>query len=647
MHPSTSTPRLIRVPLRHVPCPGSRVDPGTTVPSPTSQVAPGTKFSPSHFAPKQYKTKQTQVTPNKLEGFMQLKMTQTEAEEKTETATVGVQTSSEKKEVLVVTAHDHFKKKVEEVYMRIGKAFATLKPEEFPKIQTSKILANSGEEIVSHISTVVKTIKEILGDDAVYTMFHAVNNATASFSGFHRTTVTRYCKNLPIPAKRRRMKDMSKKERSRKMASRITLCERSKIVKQVHQYWERKEKVTAEAIWKWAKSAIQYRYGLSYFRILLDGIGFCFKKHDRMSVIQERPNVISARMQYLTRKKYLDDENAFFAAFDETWAHDGMGASTGWQHKNGTMYKKMAMADVGAPVVGPEKPKEKGKRGIVLAVLTELGTLPGSVEFRVSGKKVDDQLEDYHKEMNSSACEEYMHKVIPLLAAAAAPTGRKPVLIMDNAPYHNRTRVKPPVSDSSKGDIKKWLTEHNIAFPSKALRPALLKIAQNFVRNNGGREAFTVYELDAWAEEMWGVEILRLPPYHCYWNPIEFLWSQTKENIRSMGNRDDKVSIVENRTLQFLRDFKAEDAKALFEKTRRDENDVREMMLEKAKIIEDTDFTLLYETDEHGRLVNIHIDDSEFEDDFSQEDISAEVCEEHECSDIDDLFDDVIDDVFD
>ncbi|EFO92445.1 hypothetical protein CRE_10864 [Caenorhabditis remanei] len=149
-----------------------------------------------------------------------------------------------------------------------------------------------------------------------------------------------------------------------------------------------------------------------------------------------------------------------------------MGARSGWQHSNGTMYKRMAMADPGAPVSNPEKPKDKGKGGIVLAVLTKDGTLPGSLKFRVSGQKVDDQYEDFHKDMNSSACEEYMQKVIPLLIAVASPTGRKPVLIMDNAPYHNRTRVKvylknimkplherfqPPTSLTLKEDLEQWL----------------------------------------------------------------------------------------------------------------------------------------------------------------------------------------------
>ncbi|EFP03791.1 hypothetical protein CRE_28668 [Caenorhabditis remanei] len=135
-------------------------------------------------------------------------------------------------------------------------------------------------------------------------------------------------------------------------------------------------------------------------------------------------------------------------------------------------------------------------------------------------------------------------------------------------------------------------------------------MTHKYVQEHGGVGCLGRRKLDAWAEEEWGVEILRTPPYHCHWNPIEFLWSQTKQNIRNMGNRDDKIPIVESRTIRFLTEFKADAAKALFDKTKKDEDETRAMMMEKAAMLEDTDFSLLYETDEQGRLVNIRIDES-------------------------------------
>uniref|UniRef100_A0A8R1IJQ2 Uncharacterized protein n=1 Tax=Caenorhabditis japonica TaxID=281687 RepID=A0A8R1IJQ2_CAEJA len=62
-----------------------------------------------------------------------------------------------------------------------------------------------------------------------------------------------------------------------------------------------------------------------------------------MTVVEERPDIAKLRVEYLNKKKELDDENAFFAAFDETWVHDGMAPTSGWQHQNTTMYKKARM----------------------------------------------------------------------------------------------------------------------------------------------------------------------------------------------------------------------------------------------------------------------------------------------------------------
>lgn len=38
------------------------------------------------------------------------------------------------------------------------------------------------------------------------------------------------------------------------------------------------------------------------------------------------------------------------------------------------------------------------------------------------------------------------------------------------------------------------------------------------------------YELDEIAFQM-GHEVVRLPPYHCQYNPIEFIWAQVKGKV--------------------------------------------------------------------------------------------------------------------
>ncbi|EFO83412.1 hypothetical protein CRE_02904 [Caenorhabditis remanei] len=132
--------------------------------------------------------------------------------------------------------------------------------------------------------------------------------------------------------------------------------------------------------------------------------------------------------------------------------------------------------------------------------------------------------------------------------------------------------------------------EHNLLFSSKATKPELFSLVKSHIAANGGREAFVVYEVDSWAEKMYGVGILRLPPYHCHWNAIEFVWADLKSHLRRFGDPSDKLEIVRNRALDFLQTYDGSKASSVIEHCRRDENDVRQMQHEKE--VDDEDFSL-------------------------------------------------------
>ncbi|XP_076268624.1 uncharacterized protein LOC143201434 [Rhynchophorus ferrugineus] len=74
------------------------------------------------------------------------------------------------------------------------------------------------------------------------------------------------------------------------------------------------------------------------------------------------------------------------------------------------------------------------------------------------------------------------------------------VLIMDNAPYHSTLVEKIPTIASTKAVIKEWLS----------------KLFQMVTRNKPEKR----YTVDLMAEQ-YGDMVLRLPPYHCIFNPIE------------------------------------------------------------------------------------------------------------------------------
>ena len=84
---------------------------------------------------------------------------------------------------------------------------------------------------------------------------------------------------------------------------------------------------------------------------------------------------------------------------------------------------------------------------------------------------------------------------------------------MDNAPYHSVTLNKIPNTSTKKGDIIQWLQRKEIQFSAYEIK-----------------NQCKMYELDQLANER-GHEVIRLPPYHCHYNPIENVWSQVKRGV--------------------------------------------------------------------------------------------------------------------
>jgi hypothetical protein len=58
------------------------------------------------------------------------------------------------------------------------------------------------------------------------------------------------------------------------------------------------------------------------------------------------------------------------------------------------------------------------------------------------------------------------------------------------------------------------------------------------------------YEADTSEAAMAGYEVLRLPPYHCMFNPTEMIWAQLKNNLR----RNNKHPKFSERTIDLIKE---------------------------------------------------------------------------------------------
>ena len=118
---------------------------------------------------------------------------------------------------------------------------------------------------------------------------------------------------------------------------------------------------------------------------------------------------------------------------------------------------------------------------------------------------------DYHGQMNY---ENFAKWVLEKLLPNLKPNS---VVCMDNAPYHTTIENHTPSNYSTKKVmIDDWLKNNGI-YCDEQMRKADL-----FSLIDSNRQKKIVYKIDNLIEKE-GHEVLKLPPYHCDLNSIEFV----------------------------------------------------------------------------------------------------------------------------
>lgn len=92
-----------------------------------------------------------------------------------------------------------------------------------------------------------------------------------------------------------------------------------------------------------------------------------------------------------------------------------------------------------------------------------------------------------------------------------------------------------PNKTSSKSVIVEFLEHHGVSARREWRKERLLKELEAFVTSSGGKEALTVRAVEEIARTH-NIEILRLPPYHCQFNPIEHVWGWMKAKLNDYSD---------------------------------------------------------------------------------------------------------------
>ncbi|XP_054286969.1 uncharacterized protein LOC129002881 [Macrosteles quadrilineatus] len=253
-------------------------------------------------------------------------------------------------------------------------------------------------------------------------------------------------------------------------------------------------------------------------------MGFKWKKLDNRKILMEKPSVALLRCRFLRKIRDVDIKKVVF--LDETWVNANICKDIGWTDNS----IKCTL----------NSPLGKGKRLIICHAGGYNGWIDAPPLIFQSKKTVE-----YHEEMNAEIFEGWFFEVL----LKSIPAGS--IIVMDNAPYHSRVANKAPTSGSRKAEMVEWLSSRNIMFTPDMRKPELY----NLIKLH--KSQVTVYEIDKRAVQL-GFKIIRLPPYHCNYNPIELVWANLKKYVSSR-NSTFKLSDVQNLFMEAVNSLSQDD----------------------------------------------------------------------------------------
>jgi len=306
----------------------------------------------------------------------------------------------------------------------------------------------------------------------------------------------------------------------------------------------------------------------SFYSILQTRLGYVYRAgDDDREQLKLQAHIVEQRRVFLRKIEALRVKGYILWYLDETWINKNTTRRKSWELGKGAAGKAAAAA--GAPDVlrpkGKKKPTGKGGRAIVIGIGSRQTGVVGELLEIFKGKK-SKTADDYHKEMNAKVFEEWLEKVLDWILAKYP--NQKHAIVMDNASYHSRLTddCATPKMNTLKADIIAYMIAHKIVPPqmldgyntpeeAQALLVECIKKNVPFTYKEPAykdgdplpthaeykkltkavllqcipaKEKKHVPDKMAKAK---GVQIVRLPPYHCEFNPIELVWARAKAGV--------------------------------------------------------------------------------------------------------------------
>ncbi|KAL4104342.1 hypothetical protein QTP88_019643 [Uroleucon formosanum] len=383
-------------------------------------------------------------------------------------------------------------------FLATGDSFASLSAlYRVPKCTISCFLLDVLEAIYKALENFIKTIAADKSKPELSNFFQQTRDVTAKACGVSLACVKKVCseakKELEVgPSNKIAFKSPRKSYKRVKVMSSLDDFDNEVVRRTIHSFYDKGEFPTTAKILVAMQEKINYPGSKTSVKRISHNLNFKYKKcNNGRKFLMERNDIVACRVKFLRKMYELRQNNDTrpVVYLDETCVNQNHTQGYKWQNPENTE--------------GLKVPIGKGARLIVCHA--------GSPSFGF---------------VNNS-------KLVFRCKSGKEPS----FVVMDNGSYHSVLAEEYPRANARKADIQKWLEKKSISYsPVETLCELHEKVKMAIPREKK-------YKLDSVALQM-GHEVVRLPPYHCQYNPIELIWAQVKGEV-AKKNSTFKMADVE------------------------------------------------------------------------------------------------------
>ncbi|XP_055944327.1 uncharacterized protein LOC129975298 [Argiope bruennichi] len=363
------------------------------------------------------------------------------------------------------------------------------------KLRKGEILKSQARKIVYNVAEFCSS--EASSKSALIPLPQALKRASQA-TGISEATIKKIRKEVSLSGSSTVLKSPGKhRKRTSERNCEIDDFDKCVIRQTIQDFYIKERKIPSiRKLLPVFKEKIGFSWQKDTLYKVLHSMNFRWKKcMNNRKVLMERPDIVFWRHRYLREMRCHREAGRPIVYIDETWVDSNLTFKKCWQDDT---------------VLGATANVNSKNRLIVVHVGSSTGFLMDALlVYKASTKR------GLSRQMNYKNFKKWgLEKLLPNLQPNS-------VVRMDNASYHTTVENPTPTKYSTKKVMIDWLKNNRIPCDQK------MRKAELFSLIDSNRPKKIVYKIDNLIEKE-GHEVIRLPPYHCDLNAIEFVWSSVK-----------------------------------------------------------------------------------------------------------------------